>query len=67
MGPTVTGPFREAVSLGSREIIWNPNEAVDIGEWSICGGGRLGRFDCTPFTLNIQHIHNVILYMQTWY
>ena len=27
-------------------VIWDPNKAIDIGEWSICGGGRLQRFCC---------------------
>ena len=25
-------------------IVWDPNKVVDIGEWSICGGGWLERF-----------------------
>ena len=27
-------------------VIWYSNKAIDIGEWSICGGGRFGRFSC---------------------
>ena len=27
-------------------IVLDPNEAIDIGEWSTCGGGRLERFYC---------------------
>ena len=27
-------------------IVWDRNKAIDIGEWSICGGGQLERFDC---------------------
>ena len=23
---------------------WDPNKAIDRGEWLICGGGRLERF-----------------------
>ena len=23
---------------------WDTHKAIDIGEWSICGGGRLERF-----------------------
>ena len=25
-------------------ISWDPNEVIDIGEWLICGGGRLERY-----------------------
>ena len=25
-------------------IVWDPNKAIDIGKWSICGGGLLERF-----------------------
>ena len=25
-------------------VIWNPNKAIDIEQWLICGGGRLERF-----------------------
>ena len=32
MGPTLNGPFREVV-----------DKTIDIGEWSMCGGGQLGR------------------------
>ena len=28
-------------------IVWCPNNVIDIGEWSICGGGRLERFYCS--------------------
>ena len=24
-------------------IVWDPNKAIDLREWSIYGGGRLGR------------------------
>ena len=27
-------------------ILWDPNKAIDIGEWSICGGGQLESFCC---------------------
>ena len=27
-------------------IIWDTNKEIDIGEWSICGCGQLGRFYC---------------------
>ena len=27
-------------------IAWDPNEAIDIGEWSICAGGQTERFHC---------------------
>ena len=48
MAPTSKGDgrFREVVGLVFivRKIVWDPNKAIDIGEWSICGGGRLERF-----------------------
>ena len=28
-------------------ILWDPNKAINIGEWSTCGGGHLERFYCT--------------------
>ena len=27
-------------------IVWDPNKSIDIGEWAICGDGRLKRFYC---------------------
>ena len=27
-------------------IAWDPNKAIDVGEWSFHGGGRLERFYC---------------------
>ena len=34
-------------------IVWvmvqDPNNAIDIGEWSICGSGRLERFEYIIF------------------
>ena len=27
-------------------IIWDQNKAIDIWEWSVTRGGRLGRFYC---------------------
>ena len=51
---TLNGPIKELLGLGRLEyhyngiiiwaIIWDPNKVSDIGEWSICGGGRLERF-----------------------
>ena len=38
------GMMREVVGLWV--IVWDPNETIDIGEWSICGGGQLDRFYC---------------------
>ena len=57
-GPNLTGPFREVVGSGIggevgqgvkislSVIVWEPNKAIDIGKWSIFGGGRLERFYC---------------------
>ena len=41
---TLNGPFRELKYhynsiVGA--IVWDPNKVIDIGEWSICGDGRL--------------------------
>ena len=30
-------------------IVWNQNNAIDIGRWSICGDGRLERFYCINY------------------
>ena len=48
MGPTLTGPFMDQNNNQNTVIghIWDRSKAVDIGEWSICGGGWLGRFSC---------------------
>ena len=29
-----------------KAIVWDTNKAVNIGEWSICGGDQLERFYC---------------------
>ena len=45
MGPILGGLFREVVGLGSSDICMDDrNKAIDIGEWSICGGGQIERF-----------------------
>ena len=40
---TLNGPFREVFGLGSYSIawafVWDPNKAIEIGEWWICGEG----------------------------
>ena len=53
MGPILSGPCRETVGLGSLDdIVWAidclvPNKAITIiGEWLICGAGRLEIFYC---------------------
>ena len=28
------------------DIVLDPNKAIDVGKWSICGGGRLDRLHC---------------------
>ena len=42
----VSGPFREVVGLGSYNMYMGdrlePKKAIDIGEWTICGGSQLG-------------------------
>ena len=55
VGLTLSGPFSEVVGIGSRNIVtmvlhrWcytKRYKAIDIGEWSICGGARLERLYC---------------------
>ena len=59
MGPTLNSPFPEVVTFMELEycyngpvsaIVWDPNETLDIREWSICGGGQLERFCCILIT-----------------
>ena len=42
-------------------ILWGRNKAIDMGEWSICGGGRLERFYSTyiPIWLSVFLIYIV--------
>ena len=35
------------VEISYKCIVWDPNEVIDIGKWSICGGGRLEVLLCT--------------------
>ena len=71
-GPTLNGPFREVVSLEYcyNGILWEislgPNKVIDIGEWLICGGGRLEKFYCTysqtlSITVTCQLLHGKCL------
>ena len=52
MEPSLNGQFREVVSLRRSvleyhrnciawAVVWISNKVVDIGEWSVCEGGRL--------------------------
>ena len=53
----LSGGFREVMDLGrwsiwgvrisAWAIVWDRNKGIDIGEWSICGGGLLERLYCT--------------------
>ena len=36
-------------------IVWDPNKAIDIGEWSACGGGWLERFYCIATDIGIKN------------
>ena len=38
MGPNLSGRYTELEYLA---INWDQNKAIDIGEWSIYGGGRI--------------------------
>ena len=69
--PILNGPFREVVGLGSYNNITmvlfgtlqndRYRGVVDIGECSICGGGRLQRFYCSSrsHSMLVIHIHCV--------
>ena len=50
MGSILSDPFREVggrlMELELQWVIWDPNKAINIGEWSICGRGWLQRFYC---------------------
>ena len=63
MGPTLDGPYTEVVGLGSYKynmimrVLYGqsfeiPKNAIDIGEWSICGGDRLERLHCM-YTISV--------------
>ena len=50
---SLSDPFREVIGLRCYNgivwaIAWDPNKSIDVGEWWICGGGRLERFYCIP-------------------
>ena len=70
MGPTSNCPFREVVRLETeyrynglaRVIIWNPNEVIDIEEWSICGGGWLERLYCVYSYVHIYTHIDICVY-----
>ena len=53
MEPTLNCPLRDVVGIESEfivmdnAIVWDTNKAIDIWEWSICGGGELETFYCT--------------------
>ena len=60
--PTINDPLREVVGFGSYNIVtmvwviaWDPNKVIDIGQWSICGGGRLERL-----TVNMCILYHII-------
>ena len=40
----------------------NRLKAVDIGEWSICGGGRLETFYCMYIYIYIQYVYSIYIY-----
>ena len=59
MEPTLNGPFREVVCLVRlclQWISWDPNKAIDIEGWSICGCGRIERFYCILVFHVITHV-----------
>ena len=78
MGPTLNCPSREGgrfTELGYGYngivwvILWDPNKTIDIGEWSICGAGRLERFYCIHInvynTCMHTHIHTKHIHLYT--
>ena len=34
---------------------WDPSKAIDIGEWSICGGGRLDRLSIYTVAESVEY------------
>ena len=46
MGLTLNASFMKVVGLGGIvwASVWDTNKAIDIWEWSICGGGKLKRY-----------------------
>ena len=34
------------IGISLRWTFWDPCKGIDIGEWSMCGGGRLEKFYC---------------------
>ena len=42
-------------------ILWKPNKAIDIGEYSICGGGQLERFYCSSILPEATLLHTHIM------
>ena len=64
MGPTLNGPFREVIGLGSQNIVMAIIQDP-IGEWSICGGGQLERYFCTAnynmYEVVIYNVHYIVV------
>ena len=34
----------QGIKISLWVIVWDPNNTIDVGRWSICGGGQLERF-----------------------
>ena len=45
-------------------IIWDPNKAIDIGEWLICVGGRLKMLYCMYIYMHTDIY--IYIYMYTY-
>ena len=47
-------------------VTWDPNKAIDIGTWSICGGERLERFYCIYIYIYIYIAICIYIHIHTY-
>ena len=67
MRPTLSGPLGrwsvQEVKTYVWLIVWDRNKTIDIGEWSICEGGRLESFYCIYIYLHIYIYISIAMYI----
>ena len=44
-------------------VIWDRNKAIDIEDWSICGGGQLERFDYMHLCISVYNVNTINIYI----